>query len=103
MFCHITSRLAMVKCGGSRFQFCANATIYPRFLVRVDFSHHQINTQMNRNSMTKTINLEFMGTCLSSKTVNLRKTVMPFFLYLFDKSFQTQCLDNLHACMCLTF
>ena len=33
--CHVPSHLAMVKCGGSGFQFCENAAIYPRFLVRV--------------------------------------------------------------------
>jgi hypothetical protein len=28
VFGHIPSHLAMVKCGGSRIQFCANAAIY---------------------------------------------------------------------------
>ena len=38
IFVHIPSHLSMVKCGGSRFQFCANAAIYPWFLVRVGFN-----------------------------------------------------------------
>ena len=35
VFSHIPSQLAMVKYSGSRFQFCANADIYPLFLVGV--------------------------------------------------------------------
>ena len=40
VFGHVSSRLAMIKCGGSRFQFCANAIINPRFLVRKGFNSH---------------------------------------------------------------
>jgi hypothetical protein len=40
VFGHIPSHLDMVKCDGSRFQFCANAAIYPRFLVKVGFNNH---------------------------------------------------------------
>ena len=40
VFDHIPSHLAMVKCGGSRFQFCANAVIYSQFLVWVGFNRH---------------------------------------------------------------
>ena len=35
VFNHIPSHLVMVKCGGSHLQFCANAAIYPWFLVWV--------------------------------------------------------------------
>ena len=30
---HVSGRLAMIKSNGSRFQFCVNAVINPRFLV----------------------------------------------------------------------
>jgi hypothetical protein len=33
--------LAMTKSGGLRFQFCANAAINPRFLVREGFNGHR--------------------------------------------------------------
>ena len=38
VFGHLASHLAIVKCGGSLIQFCMNATIYPRFLIRVGFN-----------------------------------------------------------------
>ena len=40
VFGHVSSRLAMIKCGGSRFQFCANAVINLRFLFRKGFNCH---------------------------------------------------------------
>ena len=42
VFGHVSSRLAMIKSGGSRFQFCADAAIYPRFLDRIGFNSHSV-------------------------------------------------------------
>ena len=38
VFGHVSVRLAMIKSRGSRFQFCANAAINPRFLVEEGFN-----------------------------------------------------------------
>ena len=41
VFGRVSSHLAMIKNGGSCLQFCANAAIYPRFLVREGFNSHR--------------------------------------------------------------
>ena len=40
VFGRVSGSLAMIKSGGSRFQFCANAAIIPRFLVREGLYRH---------------------------------------------------------------
>ena len=40
VFGHVSSCLAMIKCDGTCFQFCANAAINPQFLVREGFNSH---------------------------------------------------------------
>ena len=40
LFGHVSSHLAMSKCGASHFQFCANAAVNPLFLVRKGFNSH---------------------------------------------------------------
>ena len=40
VFGHVSSRLAMIKSGGSRFQFCADAAINPQFQGREGFYSH---------------------------------------------------------------
>ena len=40
VFSHVSSRLAMIKSGGSRFQFCGNAAVNSPLLVREGFNSH---------------------------------------------------------------
>ena len=40
VFGHVSGSLVMIKSRGLRFQFCANAAINPRFLVRRCFNSH---------------------------------------------------------------
>ena len=46
LFNHIPSHLAMVKYSVSRLKFCANAAVYPWFLVWVGVNSHSGNTHM---------------------------------------------------------
>jgi hypothetical protein len=40
VFGHVSSRLAMIKCGGMCFQLCSNAAINPLVLFREGFNSH---------------------------------------------------------------
>jgi hypothetical protein len=40
VFGHVSSHLAMIKCGSFAFQFCTNAAINPQLLVREGFNSH---------------------------------------------------------------